>query len=78
MPHYAGFSSKTESRYRCSRGVARHLRQRRMPQQRRICTMPVVDEHSSKDAKIALFRGLFRGREDVYAFRMRFKNGEWG
>src|ERR1051325_5880615 len=37
-----------------------------------------VDEHSSKDAKIALFRSLFRGREDVYAFRMRFKNGEWG
>lgn len=37
-----------------------------------------VDEHSSKDAKIALFRSLFRGREDVYAFRMRFKSGEWG
>ena len=41
MPHYAGFSAKTESRYRSSRGGARHLRQRRMPQQRRICTMPV-------------------------------------
>ena len=37
-----------------------------------------VDEHSGKDAKISLFRSLFRGREDVYAFRMRFKSGEWG
>jgi len=37
-----------------------------------------VDEHAGKDAKIALFRGLFRGREDVYALRMRFKSGEWG
>ncbi len=36
-----------------------------------------VDEHAGKDAKIALFRGLFRGREDVYALRMRFKSGEW-
>ena len=36
------------------------------------------NQDSSKDAKIALFRSLFRGREDVYAFRMRFKNGEWG
>src|SRR5881296_2305371 len=37
-----------------------------------------VNEHSGKDAKIALFRSLFRGREDVYALRMRFKSGEWG
>src|SRR5262245_26879128 len=37
-----------------------------------------VDEHSSKTDKIALFRSVFRGREDVYAFRMRFKSGEWG
>ncbi len=37
-----------------------------------------VNEHSTKDLKIALFRGLFRGREDVYALRMRFKSGEWG
>lgn len=37
-----------------------------------------VNEHSGKDAKIALFRNLFRGREDVYAVRMRFKSGEWG
>ena len=37
-----------------------------------------VTEHSCKDAKIALFRGLFRGREDVYAVRMQFKSGEWG
>lgn len=37
-----------------------------------------VNEKSGKDAKIALFRSLFRGREDVYAVRMRFKSGEWG
>ena len=37
-----------------------------------------VDQRSSRVAKIALFRNLFRGREDVYAFRMRFKSGEWG
>ena len=37
-----------------------------------------VTEHSSKDAKIGLFRNLFRGREDVYAARIRFKGGEWG
>jgi hypothetical protein len=37
-----------------------------------------VNEHSGKDAKIALFRSPFRGREDVYALRMRFKSGEWG
>lgn len=37
-----------------------------------------VNEHSGKEAKIALFRRLFRGREDVYAVRMRFKSGDWG
>ena len=37
-----------------------------------------VNEHSGKDAKIALFRGLFRGREDVYAVRKQFQSGEWG
>jgi superfamily II DNA or RNA helicase len=37
-----------------------------------------VNEHSGKEAKVALFRSLFRGREDVYALRMRFKSGEWG
>ena len=37
-----------------------------------------VNENSGKAAKIALFRGLFRGREDVHAVRMRFKSGEWG
>ena len=29
-------------------------------------------------AKIALFRSLFRGREDVYAERWRAKDGTWG
>jgi superfamily II DNA or RNA helicase len=37
-----------------------------------------VNEHSTKDVKVGLFRGLFRGREDVYAVRMRFKSGDWG
>ena len=37
-----------------------------------------INEHSDKDAKIAMFRGLFRGREDVYAVRTRFKSGDWG
>lgn len=37
-----------------------------------------VDEHSVKDAKISLFRSLFRGRDDVYAVRTLFKSGEWG
>ena len=37
-----------------------------------------VNEHATKDVKVGLFRGLFRGREDVYAVRMRFKSGDWG
>jgi len=37
-----------------------------------------VDGHLSKDAKIALFRSLFRGREDVYAVRTQFKKGRLG
>jgi hypothetical protein len=27
---------------------------------------------------VALFRSLFRGREDVYAERWRMKDGKWG
>ena len=37
-----------------------------------------VNEHSGKDAKVTLFRNLFRGREDVFAVRKQFKSGEWG
>lgn len=34
---------------------------------------------ATNDEKIALFRSLFRGREDVYAVRIRFrKDGTWG
>jgi hypothetical protein len=33
---------------------------------------------SDNPAKIALFRSLFRGREDVYAERWRAKDGTWG
>ncbi len=31
-----------------------------------------------KEAKVALFRSVFRGREDVYADRWRMKDGKWG
>lgn len=37
-----------------------------------------IDAHCGKEIKIALFRDLFRGRQDVYALRKRFRNGEWG
>ena len=37
---------------------------------------PVIDRASSPDAKIALFRSLFRGRDDVYA--SRFENRKTG
>jgi superfamily II DNA or RNA helicase len=33
---------------------------------------------ASPDAKVALFRSLFRGREDVYAVRWEASNGRWG
>ena len=32
----------------------------------------------SKEARVGLFRSLFRGREDVYALRWRMKDGTWG
>jgi hypothetical protein len=40
---------------------------------------PSVTNHSSESEKIALFRSLFRGREDVFARRFEsVKNGqEW-
>src|SRR5436309_1436783 len=37
-----------------------------------------VGKLSDKQAKITLFRSLFRGREDVYAERWRMKDGTWG
>ena len=33
---------------------------------------------ADKTAKVAFFRSLFRGREDVYAERWRMKDGNWG
>ena len=39
-------------------------------------SLPPVTDQSSEDAKIALFRGLFRGREDAYA--RRFENLKTG
>ena len=37
-----------------------------------------VTPPADKAAKVALFRSLFRGREDVYAERWRMKDGKWG
>ena len=37
-----------------------------------------MTRHSPPEAKIALFRSLFRGREDVYAARWDGKNGTRG
>src|ERR1700682_2894802 len=36
-----------------------------------------VETLSDNQAKITLFRSLFRGREDVYAERWRTKDGTW-
>jgi len=33
---------------------------------------------ADKTEKVALFRSLFRGREDVYAERWRMRDGNWG
>ena len=33
---------------------------------------------ADKGTKVAFFRSLFRGREDVYAERWRMKDGNWG
>jgi hypothetical protein len=37
-----------------------------------------IDTQSSESAKIALFRSLFRGREDVYAYRWDGRDGRSG
>ena len=42
-------------------------------------THPIFDQHASPAAKIALFRSLFRGREDVYPRRFESrKTGKSG
>jgi hypothetical protein len=42
-------------------------------------TPPSVSNHSPPEAKIALFRSLFRGREDVFPRRFEsFKTGKSG
>ena len=41
--------------------------------------VPAVDRHSAASAKIALFRSLFRGRDDVYPRRFESrKTGKSG
>lgn len=43
------------------------------------CPRTTVDQHSTPDAKIALFRSLFRGREDAYPRRFESrKTGKSG
>jgi len=37
-----------------------------------------VSAPSSKEARVILFRSLFRGRQDAYALRWRMKDGTWG
>lgn len=39
---------------------------------------PAVNNHSSSEAKIALFRSLFQGREDLYALRWESNKGRTG
>ena len=39
---------------------------------------PIVTRDSSTEAKIALFRKVFRGREDLYARRWETKSGRSG
>ena len=39
-------------------------------------TQPILDQHATPAAKIALFRSLFRGREDVYP--RRFESSKTG
>jgi hypothetical protein len=39
---------------------------------------PAVSNESAPDVKIALFRSLFRGREDVYAIRKQFQGRNLG
>ena len=41
-------------------------------------TASIVDRTSAPQAKIALFRSLFRGREDVYAQRWESPDGRHG
>ena len=50
------------------------LRDRRLPAPSEIAQVGTL---SDNQAKVALFRSLFRGREDVYAERWRTKEGTW-
>src|SRR5258708_7745992 len=50
------------------------LRERCLPVASEIAQLGTL---SDNQAKVALFRSLFRGREDVYAERWRTKDGTW-
>jgi hypothetical protein len=43
-----------------------------------IITPEIISANFTPEAKVALFRSLFRGREDVYALRWEGKNGRSG
>jgi len=76
----------------CDRPRAENVRLRAMlgiqdsvSKEPRPATIPVasvsdgtVVKSSTAETKIALFRSLFRGREDVYAVRWEGKNGKSG
>jgi hypothetical protein len=42
------------------------------------CNSAAVNNHSSSEAKMALFRSLFQGREDIYALRWESNKGRSG
>ena len=46
----------------------------RLPRTSDVAQVPAPADNT---AKVALFRSLFRGREDVYAERIRVKSGDW-
>jgi hypothetical protein len=50
------------------------LRERCLPAASEVAQLSTL---SDNPAKVALFRSLFRGREDVYAERWRTKDGTW-
>jgi superfamily II DNA or RNA helicase len=57
------------------RSVGKDPRQEREDQSKPIRT---ATQESSTEAKIAVFRGMFRGREDVFALRWETKSGRVG
>jgi hypothetical protein len=55
-----------------------HLAPENQTPTKTIGTAPPVDKDERARKRIALFRSLFRGREDVYARRWENADGRWG